>query len=860
MTTGSAAERAAQGEREAAPVVSLRVLPARGNLPVALSSFVGRERELAEAERLLRATRLLTLVGGGGCGKTRLALAMAAEREELAQFEDGVWWVDLAPLARGADVRQAVASALGVREEPGASLTDAIVRHVEPRELLLVLDNCEHVAPSCARLAEELLRRCPELVVLATSRAALELPGEVRWNVPALALPDEGETSSVRLAESEAVRLFVERARAASYRFELTDGNAPAVAEICWRLDGLPLAIELAAARAHLLAPRQIAARLDRALALLTRGGGSSTAHHASLEAALAWSYELLDDREQTVFRRLAVFAGGFDLEAAEAACQDEDAPGGNVPGLVTALEDKSLVSPAAASGDSVQRLRLLEPLRQFAAKKLATERAGELAATRHRHAAWCLALAESAEREMRGPEREQWLRRLATENGNLRAALGWGLAGSPESPLGPRLAASLAEYWLASGLVSEGRTWLEAALESKEAPAAVRAQLLRGAANLAVKQTDHAAARTWLEEAVGLYRSAGDLGGTARCLLGAGVMAMEGGDPAAARALYEESLALARELDNPVGVTIVLNNLANLATQYEGRPDVARALLEESLAIWRALGDKAGIALALTNLGGLANDAGDLAEARRLHEESLALAHETGEPGRIALAAGNVGAVAWRQGRFDEARRHLAEALELWQKIGSWRDVAWTLEEVAETAVHEGRPRTAATLLGAASALRRAHGVPLPPRERERIEADVGAARDHLGGEDYDAARYAGERLAPEAAIRLALAEEDAQPGWLPASPPPQARREAKARYGGLSTREQEVAALLAQGRSNEQIARELSVAVKTVEKHVGNILSRLGFDNRTQVAAWAVARGLVEAPVGSDRTQPAR
>jgi predicted ATPase/class 3 adenylate cyclase len=489
------------------PLKSLDALP--NNLPLQLTSFVGREREQAEVRRLLTTARLVTLTGTGGCGKTRLALQVGAELADA--FADGVWFVDLAPLADPALVPQTVAAVLGVHEVAGRPLLQTVADHLRGRELLLILDNCEHLLDACAQLADALLRACPRLRILATSRELLGVAGESAWRVPSLTLPDARQPpAAASLTQYEAVRLFIERAVAALPTFAVTNQNAPAVAQLCWRLDGIPLAIELAAARVRMLTVEQIAARLDDRFRLLTGGSRTALRRQQTLQAAIDWSYQLLSEEERLLLQRLAVFAGGWTLEAAEAVGVGASIEGADVLDLLGALVDKSLV--VAEGQGAHERYRLLETIRQYAGEKLLE--AGEVGPIRDQHRDWYVGLAARAEPELTGPGEEEWLGRLEVEHDNLRAALAWSLEGDPG--VGLRLAASLGGFWARHGHLVEGRRWLEAFLTRAPAPddpeeQRVRARALRRAGILASDQQDRAAARTFLAESLILFRALGD-------------------------------------------------------------------------------------------------------------------------------------------------------------------------------------------------------------------------------------------------------------------------------------------------------------------------------------------------------------
>ncbi|MGI8826159.1 MAG: ATP-binding protein [Chloroflexota bacterium] len=480
----------------------------RHNLPAEVASFVGRERELAEIKRILRRTRLLTLTGAGGSGKTRIALRVSADM--VQSFPDGVWLAQLAPVADSALVPRTVAAALGVHGIPGKSLLATLTIALASRRLLLVLDNCEHVVGTTARLVEALLHACPYLRILTTSREPLRIPGEVMWRAPSLAVPEVGvHLSPEALAQVEAVALFLDRARARQPDFTLTNDNAPAVAAICRQLAGLPLGIELAAAQMGSLAPEQIATRLDDALRLL--GGGSRVLpRQETLRATLDWSYALLSEAERAVFRRLAVFAGGFDMDAAEGVCSGEGIERAGVLALLVALVEKSLVEPQVQRREA--RYRLLEPVRQYALACLSAE--GEADEVQRRHAHFFLEMAEAAEPSLMSGERAAAMERLATDEDNLRTALAWSRRATEgtDRETGLRLAGALMWFWNFRGEVNEGLEWLEASLaKGQEAAPAVRARALYAACELAwlAGKNDLALARA--EESEALWRALGN-------------------------------------------------------------------------------------------------------------------------------------------------------------------------------------------------------------------------------------------------------------------------------------------------------------------------------------------------------------
>jgi predicted ATPase/DNA-binding SARP family transcriptional activator len=528
------------------------------NLSGSLTSFVGREREKKEVERLLGTSRLLTITGTGGCGKTRLAQEVA--RDLVNAYADGVYLTELASLSESTLVPQAVAEALGVREQPGSSLTDTLADSLSAKTLLLVLDNCEHLVEACAHLVETLLKACPELRILTTSREPLGAAGEVIWQVPSLSGPSPLLRHALEELEGyESVRLFVERARYRNPAFLLDQQNARAVAEICRKLDGIPLAIELAAARAG-LSVEQIAARLDDPLRLLTGGNRTATPRQRTLRGALDWSYELLVGFERVLFRRLSVFAGGFSLEAAETVSSGEGIEEEDVLDLLSRLVDKSLVV-SEATGDGGVRYRMLEPVRQYAQERL--EESGEGDALRGRHAAFFLALAEVAESKLVEPDQVSWFERLEREHDNLRAALRNALDRGKVEP-GLRVGGAIWRFWYARGHLSEGRRWLEEAL-AQPGTAPARAKALRGAGALAWAQGDYARAETLFEESLALRRELGDRQGVAEAINGLASVARDRGEYARARALFEVNLAVCRELENDDGTQITYSTIQDV-------------------------------------------------------------------------------------------------------------------------------------------------------------------------------------------------------------------------------------------------------------------------------------------------------
>jgi predicted ATPase/class 3 adenylate cyclase len=630
------------------------------NLPLQPTPLVGREREVGEIADRLRSeeVRLLTLTGPGGTGKTRLALQAAADM--LEEFEDGVFFVALAAVTDPELVPSAIAEPLGVRESAEQPLPEGLKGFLREKELLLVLDNFEQVL-DVAPVVGELLGACPKLKVLATSRIPLRLYGEREYPVPPLALPDPRVLPPLEvLTHYEAVRLFVERARAVKPDFAVTNESAPAVAEICARLDGLPLAIELAAARVKVLPPKKMLERLADRLKLLKGGARDLPTRQQTLRGAIDWSYELLEEGEKALFGRLSVFAGGRTLEAIEEVCDPE----GDLDALdgVESLVDKSLLRQEEGPGGE-PRFVMLETVHEYAREKL--EKSGEAEEIRRLHAEFFLAMVEEAELELRGTRQQEWMERLEAEHDNLRAALRWSLGGGGAG-LGLRLAGALPYFWLARGHFGEGRGWLEEALAvSGSAPADARAKALQGLGNLTIEQGNYERAKVSTEEALALYRELGDKKGVADSLGHLGWATMYQGDDERAEALFEESLAAARESKDDWSISYALNALSVMASD-RGDFERAKVLWEESLALARKLRDARRRAAVLSNMGFAETVRGDFERAEALLTEQLALSRELKDPLLIAFVLLNRGIIATRRGDFERARTLLEESLML--------------------------------------------------------------------------------------------------------------------------------------------------------------------------------------------------
>lgn len=737
-----------------APLRSLDYLPT--NLPRQMTRFIGREQEMREVKRLLPKTPLLTLTGTGGTGKTRLALQVAAD--VLDAFPGGAWLVELASLSDPVLVPQAVASALGLREEPGRPLAQTLVDQLQSKRLLLVLDNCEHLTDACARLADTLLKACPGLTMLATSREPLGVSGEKPWRVPSLPQPDPdrlplGEKNlAAVILEYDACRLFLDRAVLARSDFVLTRHNAPSIAAICHRLDGIPLAVELAAARVRALSVEQIAARLSDRFRLLTGGSRTAPPRQQTLRALMDWSYDLLSDTEKTLLRRLSVFAGGWTLPAAEAVCGV-----GETLDFLTALVDKSLVVFEEQNGAA--RYRLLETMRQYGRDKL--QESGQSRACHTRHRDHFLQFAQEAHTKMNGSEGAQWLDTLEAEHDNLRAALEFCLGEEGDVERGLDLAGSLAPFWKLRGHVREGAHWLTRALGKADAgPTAARATALSGAGTMAYEQGDYQAARARYQESLYVQQERENPKGVAAALSNLGNVAYRQGDTQAARARYEESLAMSRGRGDRWGVASTLGNLGNVA-HTEGDCARARVLHEESLALSRALGDQRMTAYTLHNLANVAQSEGDRARARRLYEESLAMKRALGDRGGVGRLLNSLGFFALQQGDYAAAQRFFTEALSLAKELDDRLGMVNVLDGLAWHAAASGQPERAARLWAASAAGRGVLPAPHSPEEHATYQPLIAAARQAATAPAWDAAWARGSALSLEQAAQFVLEED---------------------------------------------------------------------------------------------------
>jgi predicted ATPase/uncharacterized protein HemY len=729
------------------PLVSLVAKPS--NLPLQATPFVGREREVEDLSNLLRREdlRLLTLTGPGGTGKTRLALQVAAA--VLDEFERGTFFVSMASIGDPSLIASSIAATLKVREVPGQSLLETLKEYLHDRQMLLVLDNFEHVLDGAVVVAE-LLGACPDLKVLATSRAALHLAGEHDFAVPPLAVPDLRDPLPLdALRRYDAIALFVDRAAAAKSDFTLTDENAHPVAEICSALDGLPLAIELAAARIKVFPPQLLLQRLSRRLSLLTGGARDVPMRQQTLRATIDWSYGLLPEAEQRLFARLGVFAGGCTREAIEAVCRADALLEVDVLAGTESLVEQSLMRQ---SGEDEPRFGMLETIREYALYRLETTEAEPV---RRRHADYFLGLALRAEPAFRSADQEVWLGRLEAEHDNMRAALAWALEHG-ENDLALRLGSALHRFWQVHGHLTEGRSWLEQSLARPHpVRTPVQVDALTGAGWLAIYQADFSGGRKLLEEALALARELGDDAGLAESLYALGHLTTLQGDYERARSLYGESLDLYLGLNDTWGIAAATNDLGTVALSV-GDYLQARELLEEGLALARHLGQKRQVAVILFNLGYVGWCTGEYERAQALYEECLALAREIGDRLLLGMALNELGMVGALLGH-DEVDARFDESLRIYRDLEHRLGMAEWLENQARVMAFRDRPERAARLHGAAHALRQSLGVPLSPSDARVHDRDLAPARSALG-DRWEEEWEAGTTMTVDQGVTLAL------------------------------------------------------------------------------------------------------
>jgi predicted ATPase/DNA-binding CsgD family transcriptional regulator len=804
------------------------------NLPVLLTSFIGRERELAEVERLVSTSRLVTLTGAGGSGKTRLALQIAHTISDA--FADGVWLVDFVPLHEPGLVHQHVAQALGLRPAPNQSINELLSNFTRSKQILLILDNCEHLITACTDLAQQLLTETTALKILATSRQNLSVSGEMIYQVQGLVWPSSESATAWKdqdIMQYDAIHLFVERAQAISPHFITTPENAPAIIEICRRLDGIPLALELASARLNILTPQQIAARLDDRFALLNSGQlAPAITHHQTLRAAIDWSYDLLTPEERILLRRLAVFDAGCTLDIAESVCSGEGSVKERTIDLLSSLVDKSLVM-AETGGRAEARYRLLETIREYALEKL--KEAGEATTMRDRHLDFFVARAEEMAPKLQdSPYQSLWRNWLDGELDNMRSALAWSLeSGRIENGL--RLAVALVWYSRTRGQLLAGN-WVEQLLAQADDTIApmLRAQAFSYASYQAAFHGEAAVAATYARRAVALSEAAGEAGRPilANALIGLAMASQVNGDFASGQRITEQAITIFRELGDMYGLSITLigQTVGELGL---GNYERARTLLDEGLAVAKEMGDPHRLALAINVLGDLERFEHNYERAQAAYEQSLQRMRQIGAARDAAAVLHNLAHVHLRQGHLNQAHPLLCESMSLRKEQGDIQGLGECLIGFGAMASVGGMPAQAARLLAAAVALGGKALLTQWPAERMEYEYYLSAVRAQLTKQEFEAEQREGRAMTMEQSIEYALSLL-----LVPHAPASEVQDE----FGRLTAREREIVALIGQGMTNGEISTQLVLSKRTVEKHVANILSKLEFTSRAQIVRWAM------------------
>jgi predicted ATPase/class 3 adenylate cyclase/DNA-binding CsgD family transcriptional regulator len=814
----------------------------RHNLPSQATRFVGRTVELAELRTLVSGgSRLVTITGPGGIGKSRLALQVAAD--VLDGTGDGVWLVELAPVAEPELVARAAAAALGVRETPGRSMLDTLIDALGDRNLLLILDNAEQVLGAVAELADAVIRSCPRACLLVTSREPLGISGECVFRVPGLTVPPARLAAPDQLATFESVQLFTEHAALHRRGFVVDDASAAAVAAICVRLDGIPLALELAAARLDLLSAPEINARLDQRFRLLTTGNRTALPRHQTLRALIDWSYDLLSPKERVVLDRLSVFAGGWTLDAAESVASGGDVADWQVLDLLAALAAKSLVQAEMTHGPTYYRL--LETVRHYAAERLALRAGSDLQDARVAHRDHYLSLVETADPRLRGPDEAAWLDRLEAEFDNIRAALAFSITEPDSAESGLRLAVGLRWFCNMRGHGVEVLEALNLLLERPSARRSTRAQALTAKCHLLNNFGDDSAVPSVADEAIRIAHDLADDAVTADALSQLSWFTFLHADLPAALARIDEAVGLAREAGDPRLIAEILSRRAVFKGEV-GDLDAAFADQQEALTLSRAAGDNYRLAITLTNLGVQELAAGELRLARVHLQEASMLADNLGYQHLLAGLWENLGFVELIDANTRDARRHFIHSLDTARITGLKPHVRGALLGLALAAGADCDAVVAATLHGVADEHFKQAGRGFADIEVRLRDRDHARVRATLGEAAFDAAYQHGRTLSQADAIALALstAQQDAAP---PAVSGPAVRRApADSRAGTLSAREREIMALLAGGASNAQIAKTLFVTPNTVRTHLDRIRDKTGARNRAELTRYAMQAGI--------------
>lgn len=744
---------------------SIRTLDAhRHNLPAQLTSFIGREKELAEVRQLLSSHRLVTLTGAGGAGKTRLSLEVA--QQVLAQFPDGVWLAELALITDADLIPEPLLAIFNLRGDPHRPAADILRDQLRDRSMLLLLDNCEHLVDGCARITQALLSACPKLRVLATSREPLNIAGEFDYHVPSMNTPDPAHLPGLdELARADSVQLFLQRAAAVKTAFQLTASNAPFVAQICFRLDGIPLAIELAASRTKALSPEQIASRLDDRFRLLTGGSRTALPRQQTLRATIDWSYSLLSEQEKTLLRRLAVFAGGWTLQAAELVCGNTEHDL-DVLDLLTRLVEKSLVFTEESTDEL--RYRRLETIRQYSYERLLET--DELDSLKDRHLDFFVHFAESVDENLKTGDQTAWQSRMSAELDNVRAALEWALRTRPDSAL--QIAGASNLFWTAGGFSAEGFRWTRDALKQVEVTpippgltagqrALFRARALRGLTRLYLSLGDNASARRAAEEAVALYRQFADRRGLAFALVILAYPLEFLGERLQAETVLHEAYGIAHAEGDVYVTCRALNRLARVVVDLHDDLNLPQAYLEESIQLAREAGLRSQEAQAIEILGMIAARRKDYDLARQYLWRSLNIYEEIGAPFNAILERSNLAHLERQLGQYDRALEYYRETIVAFRDIGQTGAVAHQLECFGFIALAQDHPERALTLFAAADRLRERSGTPMTPDEQAYFDGELERLRQHLDSHRFDSLWSEGAALTMEQAVQMAVASD---------------------------------------------------------------------------------------------------
>jgi len=767
------------------PLITLDARP--NNLPTQLTNFIGREKEMKHARELLKDNRLLTIAGTGGAGKTRFSLQIGAD--SIDEFDDGVWLIELAALSDPFLLPQAILDSLVIKEEPGKTPEQTLTDYLKDKEILTILDNCEHLIDACAVMTENLLLKCPKLKIIATSREALNCAGEQTYRIPPLTQPEPNSTDTPeQLSQYESVRLFIERALAVNPKFRVTNENAPALAEVCSRLDGIPLAIELAAARISVLPVEKIYERLNDRFKLLTKGKRTSLPRQQTLRALIDWSYDLLSEKEKILWSRLSVFSGGWTLEAAEKVCSDAVTHMNEILDLLSKLTEKSVI----VYDDTKNRYRILESIKQYGIEKLIDGNDIFL-----RHLNYFLELSEKAKPELYGENSRLWMDKIDADHKNFISAIEWSVR-NENLEKGMNTAAALGRFWNLTGQYSTGIRLIEIILESAgtlgksskvnvlnwigsfkssqgdyeqakkyyEEILSIRKETgdksgiagsMHNLGNVALSQGDYEQAKKYYEESLAIYKEIGDKRGIASPILSLGNIALNQGEYEKAKEYYEESLVIKKEIGNKDGISRAINNLGNVE-YYKGDYEQAKKYYKESLHICREIGSKNGIAALVSNLGSVASNQGDYELAKKYYEESLEIRKEIGSKNGIAESIKNLGNVAYDQGNYKQAKKLFEESLAIYKEIGYKIGMADSVNYLGNAAYKLGDFEKAIKLLSSAEKELESMEAVLDKKEQEIKDDTIAKLHEQFNVEEFVKYWEEGERMTLEEACKLAL------------------------------------------------------------------------------------------------------